>query len=243
MVERIINRDRSVIVAADVQAESLTRLVNSTCVVEGIGGYKIGLELALGQGLPRVVGLMKDLTDLPIIYDHQKAGNDAPDMGAKFARVCRESGVDAVVLFPFGGATTEREWIRACQDAGLGVLVGGHMTYPEFLYLEGGFIEDEAPERIFRIAVQEGVRDFVVPGSKIEYVEKYRNLFEGLLTGSGEEFHLYAPGGGQISEFARSAGEKWHVIVGSAIYKAVDIKSAAEEMTKEISKLTNFQSG
>ena len=236
MTERIIATDRSVIVAADVEASKLSELVKKTCVVEGIGGYKVGLELALEKGLPEVVARVKDNTALPVIYDHQKAGNDIPDMGSKFAQVCKGSGVDAVILFPFAGAKTERDWIHACQDKDLGVLVGAHMTQPEFLYSEGGSVADQAPEKIFTIAAEAGVRDFVVPGNKTEYVQGYKQLLGGLL-GEGN-FTLYAPGfitqGGEISDFAKAAGDKWHAIVGSAIYKAVDMTAAARQMTKNI---------
>jgi len=236
MSERLIPQDKSVIVAADVEAAKLPELVGKTCLVEGIGGYKVGLVLALEEGLPRIVGKVKDNTGLPVIYDHQKAGNDIPAMGSKFARVCRESGVDAVILFPFGGAATERDWIHASQDEGLGVLVGAHMTQPEFLYSEGGSVADDAPDKIFTIAAEEGVRDFVVPGNKVEHVQHYKDLFEDLV-GKGN-FTLYAPGfitqGGEITDFAKAAGDKWHAIVGSAIYKAIDINASARQMTSKI---------
>jgi len=236
MTERLVSRDKSVIVAADVESSRLSELVENTCLVEGIGGYKVGLALALEKGLPRIVGEVREHTELPVIYDHQKAANDIPVMGAKFARVCKESGVDAVILFPFGGAKTERDWIHACQDEELGVLVGAHMTQPEFLVSEGGFIADDSPDRIFTIAAQEGVRDFVVPGNKAGYVEHYRQLFEELV--GKDNFTLYAPGfitqGGEISDFARAAGDRWHAIVGSAIYKALDINTAAQQMTSQI---------
>ena len=226
MSERIIGLDKSVIVAADVEASKLSKLVEETCIVEGIGGYKVGLSLALEEGLARVVGTVKDHTDLPVI----------PAMGAEFARVCKQSGVDAVILFPFAGEATERDWIKACQDKKLGVLVGAHMTQPKFLWSEGGSLADEAPERIFTIAAQEGVTDFVVPGNKVESVNRYRTLFESIL-GKGN-FTLYAPGfitqGGEISDFAKAAGDKWHAIVGGAIYKAVDMRGAAGQMTRQI---------
>ncbi len=232
----MIGSDRSVIVAADVESSRLLGLVKNTYLVEGIGGYKIGLPLVLEQGLPRIVGQVKEHTGLPAIYDHQKAGNDIPAMVAEFARVCRNSGVDAVILFPFGGVKTERDWIQACQDQELVVLVGAHMTQPEFLVSEGGFVADGSPDRIFEIAAEEGVRDFVVPGNKVEYVEHYRQLFEKLV-GEGN-FTLYAPGfitqAGKVTDFAKEAGDRWHAIVGSAIYNAVNINEAARQMTSQL---------
>lgn len=234
--ELLIPRQKSVIVAADVEAKKFPELVKGTCLVQGIGGYKVGFELGLEKGLPWVVGTVREQTGLPVIYDHQKAGNDIPETGSNFARVCKKSGVDAIILFPFTSPTTELRWIKESQNAGLTVLVGGHMTHEKFLRSEGGFIADEAPERIYSLAAENGVRNFVVPGNKVEYVEKYRSLLENML--GPDNFALYAPGfitqKGEISEFAKIAGNRWHAIVGSAIYKAENITDAAEQITGQI---------
>lgn len=242
MAEKLINRDKSVIVAADVKAEQLSPLVQATYGVEGINGYKVGLALGLGMGLPQTVHRIREYTNLPIIYDHQKAGNDIPDMDKEFADVCQKAGVNAIILFPFSSPVTEERWIKASQDSGLTVLVGGHMTVPKFLEREGGFIADSAPEHIYTIAAENGVRDFVVPGNKVEYVAKYRKLLEDIL--GPDNFTLYAPGfiaqGGNISEAGQAAGNKFHAIVGSAIYgknesRTVDqMRIAAEEVTAQI---------
>jgi len=236
MAERIIELEKSIIVAADVEVDKLDNLILATSTVEGIGGYKIGLVLALTNGLPQTVERIRKTTDLPIIYDHQKAGNDIPAMGDKFVKVCKDSGVDAVILFPFGGIVTEVAWIHACQDQGLGVLVGAHMTQQGFLESEGGSVADNAPDRIFTLAANEGVRDFVVPGNKIEFVEHYKKLLDDLL---GEStFSLYAPGfitqGGEVSGFALAAGGRWHAIVGSAIYEAKNIRVTTLQMAKAV---------
>ena len=236
-MEKLIAAKRSVIVACDVLTNGdLAKLVAQTSPVPGIGGYKIGSLLTMRYGLGRVVEIVRANTNLPIIYDHQKAATDIPELGEEFGKVCKSGEAVAVILFPFGGATTEREWIKACQGEGLIVLVGGHMTQPEFLASEGGFIADDAPEKIFKIAMGSGVRDFVVPGNKVGYVRKYRQLFADELDEGN--FTLYAPGfitqGGVITETGKMAGENWHAIVGSAIYKAPDITKAAEEITSQI---------
>lgn len=235
--ELLIPRDKSVVIAADVKDQvAYEKLLSNTGSVDGIGGYKVGLNLALEMGLPKLVSISREHTNKPLIYDHQKAGNDIPAMGKEFADVCRRAGVDAVILFPFASRLTEVDWIKASQDAGLQVLVGGHMTQPEFLASEGGFIADGAPDRIYEIAAKEGVRDFVVPGNKVEYVRHYREVLDNVL-GKGN-FALYAPGfitqGGQISQFAAEAGNRWHAIVGSAIYKAENQMQAAELATSQI---------
>lgn len=236
-MRRLVKEKRAVIVAGDVRSiEELEELVKETCDVKGIGGYKIGLVLALRYGLGPVVNTIRKYTSLPVIYDHQKGGTDIPKLGEKFAQVVAEAGIDGVILFPFGGTATERTWIKSCQEAGLTVIVGGHMTQKEFLASEGGFIANGAPARIYEIAVDFGVRNFVVPGNKIELVSKYRQLLTRDL-GKGN-FALWAPGfiaqGGVITEYALAAGPIWRAIVGRAIHKSKDKKKAAEIITSQI---------
>ena len=236
MGERLIDRERSVIVAADVEASKFRELIEKTCLVEGIGGYKIGFELGLELGLPNVVAKARSLTDLPLIYDHQKAGNDIPETSVNFARVCKKSGIEAVILFPFTGPVAQTEWTKACMDEGLIVLTGGEMTHKSFLRSDGGYIDDHAPDEIFSTAMMLGVRDFVVPGNKPWAVRGYRKFFNFRL-GEGN-FTLYAPGfisqGGDITKIGQEAGDHWHAIVGRGIYAQPDMMEAAKQVTRQI---------
>lgn len=235
-MDRLIKK-RSIIVAADVNdLSNLKNLVQKTAKIAGIGGYKIGFSLALKYGLAKVVKFIRTYTAKPIIYDHQKGGTDIPEMGQNFAKVCKRAGVDAIILFPFGGIKTEETWIKACQKEGLAVLIGAQMTQEGFLEAEGGFITNKGPEKIFTIAAKFGVHDFVVPGNKVEFVKKYKKLLTELL---GENnFSLYAPGfisqGGQISETGKAAGKFWHAIIGRAIYEANDPEKAAKMLCQQL---------
>jgi len=232
---RLIKYDRSVIPACDVNTlEKLRKLVSETHDIKKIGGYKIGFTLALGFGLPSVVKLIREITDLPIIYDHQKAGTDIPDMGEKFAEVCKRAGVDAIILTPQAGPTTEEAWIKSGQKQGLFVLVQGEMTHPKFKRSEGGFISDEAMNEIYLNAAQLGVNNFVVPGNKSDRIKHYKTLLENKV----KDLTFFAPGfvaqGGEITEAANAAGKSWHAIVGRGIYEAENIRKAAEEMTSKL---------
>lgn len=237
-MKKLIGRQKSVVVACDVpNLDHLTDLVLATRGTPGIGDYKVGLELVISFGLSEVSKRIRQLSELPIIYDHQKGGTDIPALGLKFARAVKSGGADAVILFPFGGAATEREWIKACQGEGLVVLVGGHMTQKEFLEGEGGFIADSSPEQIYTIAAKSSISDFVVPGNKPEFVLEYRQLLENLL--GKDNFSLYAPGfisqGGDITETGKVAGNNWHAIVGGAIYS----KQGVENMQKAAITITS----
>lgn len=230
----IMHQPRSLIPACDVDAEKYEALLKATANLDGIGGYKLGFILGLGIGLPRAVEIAKKYTTKPIIYDHQKAGTDIPDTGKGFARVCKQAGIDAIILFPQAGPETERAWINACRDEGLGVIVGGLMTHKGYTRGDGGWIADEAVIEMYLTAAREKVTDFVVPGTNPEAITKIRHMLVTL----GIEPTLYAPGfgaqGGQIRDAAEAAGPHFHAIVGRALVEASDMKSAATLMAQQL---------
>jgi orotidine-5'-phosphate decarboxylase len=149
-------------------------------------------------------------------------------MGGPLARKLKKNGVNAAILFPFTGPKTQTEWTKACQGEGLVVLTGGIMTHQNFLVSEGGYISDDAPERIIKLAIELGVTDFIAPGNKVLWVDKIKKWAEEALGVEG--FTISAPGfikqKGVISDCAKVAGSKWHAIIGTAIYG----KPTIEEM-------------
>ncbi|MEK6946974.1 MAG: orotidine 5'-phosphate decarboxylase / HUMPS family protein [Nanoarchaeota archaeon] len=229
---QIIKLKKSIIPSCDVESlEKLDKLVKATCNVKGVGAYKIGFELVIPFGMEKVVKAIRRHTKLPIIYDHQKAGTDIPDMGLKFMNACK--GADAVILFPQAGPETEAAWIKAAQQAKMNVIIGGEMTHKGYLKNEGGFIDDNAPKRMYEIAASIGVADFVVPGNRPDKCLEYNELIKKKIKNPV----YYSPGlitqGGSISELAKKL-DSWHAIVGRAIYEADDMKKAAEEMAKSL---------
>lgn len=239
-MKRFIKANKSIIVAADVPGKkSLIRLAKATAGVDGVGGFKFGITQGL-NGLAEAIDSVKNIEgheNTSIIYDHQKAGNDIPDMGAKFARTLRKAGVDVAILFPFTGPATQEAWTRACIDEGLQVMTGGIMTHPQFLVSEGGYIDDDAPLQIYRLACDLGVEHFVVPGNKPDWVTRIRGVLEDNI-GVGN-FSLSAPGfitqGGDISECGRIAGDIFYPIVGGGIYNhktKSEMKTAACKLAK-----------
>ena len=227
---KLIKLDRSVIPACDVATlDILKQLVSETSDVDGIGAYKVGFSLVIPFGLNTVLAAVREVTDLPVIYDHQKAATDIPDTGASFVQSCKRA--DAVILFPQSGPEVEKAWIEAAAEEELKVIIGGEMTHKAFLQSDGGFIADDAPSRIYKAASSLGVTDFVVPGNKPDKVREYRKLL-------GEKAILYSPGfiaqGGSLGDSAKAAGNKWHAIVGRALYTAKDIHKTAKELVKAI---------
>ena len=230
----IIGIDRSIIPACDLGEDHYRRLVQATHDLDRVGEYKIGAALGLSVGLRRVVEIAREYTTKPLIYDHQKAGTDIPDTAAEFVSALRTCGVDAVIAFPLSGPETEHAFISECRDANLPVIIGAHMTHARYLASQGGWIADDAVESIFKNAAAEGVSDYVLPGNRPETIKHLRSILESDVKNPV----FYAPGfvkqGGTISEAALAAGERWHAIVGRAIYEASDMRLAAQTLSSQI---------
>ncbi len=231
----------SIIPACDMSSiASFDRLVSETHKLEGIGGYKIGFELALTHGLPNVVETVRKHTDKPIIYDHQKAATDIPDTAKKFMRIMKDVNIDAVILFPHSGPETERAWVYRAFENDIKVIVGGIMTHPSYKESEGGFILDEGTLDMYRIGAAAGVTGFVVPGTKPEEI---KSVIEALAadTSLPTALTLYTPGikaqGGKLEEIKKVIGRNdWHAIIGRAIANAPngEYGKAAEENIEQL---------
>lgn len=230
MNKRLFKSNHGIIVACDIDnIEKLQEIISTTSDVTGVVGYKIGCTLALRYGLPLLVRRIRNCTDLPIIYDHQKAGTDIPQIGQEFANVCKEGGVEGVILFPQAGPVTEIEFIKNVFELDMIPLVGGEMTHPKYLSREGGFIHDDAPFEMYKIAAELKVEYFIVPGTKPEMINKYSTFLAKVV----EQPKFCFPGigrqGGDIEEAVKAAnGNPAYAIIGSAIYSCINMREGAK---------------
>jgi orotidine-5'-phosphate decarboxylase len=237
-MSRLFHLERGVIPACDVyDIKTFRKLVEATCEIEGIVGYKIGAILGLKYGLPQLVSIVNEYTDLPVIYDHQKAGTDIPRMGEKFAAICAEAGIKGVIIFPQAGPQTEAAFIDALCDKNLVPMVGGEMTHPGYLATEGGFIRGNAPAEMYTIAAEKGVNHFIVPGNKTAVIKQYHKLLSKIV----KEPKYCMPGigkqGGNIkSAFEALEGAPAYAIIGAGIYEHEDMTDAARRFCDEALK-------
>ncbi|MBI4014571.1 MAG: orotidine 5'-phosphate decarboxylase [Candidatus Aenigmarchaeota archaeon] len=219
------------IISCDVSTEKeLRRLTEETASVEGVAGYKLGFSLGLAMGLGNAVNVIKDITDMPVIYDHQKAGNDIPEMGAKFAETMKNANVDAAILFPFTGFATLREWTKELKIKRIEVMTGGEMTHPSFF----DFIRAEAPYSIYHEAAKLGVKMFVVPGTKPQRISEISSELP-------RNAKLFFPGigrqGGDMEKALKAAENDSYAIIGAAIYGAPNIREAAKNFAGAINRI------
>ncbi len=251
---QLFNLKYGIIPACDVnRLDNLERLVRSTCNIEGIVGYKVGAILGLKYGLPLVVETISKYTNLPIIYDHQKFGTDIPEIcGGDMLEVFKDAGVNIVIIFPQAGPETLKvtivgsddpklkDTVKGCYKFGLTPIVGGEMTHSRYIFNDGGYLTDDAPERMYLDAAKLGVEYFVVPGTKTDKMKKYRSLLSKALNepkflfpGIGREYQ----GGDIIEAFDAVKPFSSYAIVGRAIYAAKDIKEAAERLCNVVMKI------
>lgn len=215
-------KNTGIVIALDTSDIDLIRkVVETASTVKGITGFKIGLEAAISQGLKTIVKIIKRVSDKPVIYDHQKAMNDVPHIGRGFAKVLREAGVDAAIGFPHAGPRTMAAWVEALRGEGVIPIIGGEMTHEEYLRSEGGYICDDAPERIYSAALELGVKHFVLPGNKIDKALRYAEIIARRV----KDPVFLLPGARMYGEWGRISNEmiplykNVHLIVGRAILR------------------------
>ena len=239
MVQAIMQGERSLIVAMDVDGAWFYDLVAALELVESIGAVKFGF-FQLNSGLESCVDLVRStLGDIPIIYDYQKIGSGVTDSGAKFAKTLKMAGVGAVIIYPFAGPKIQEVWTKILQDEGLHVLVGGMMTHLNFLVSEGGYVADEAVLKIYSLAIAQGVEHFLVPGNKLSWVTRIKTLLDREL-GTGN-YVLCANGlirqGGDLSRCLEVVDNQLHAIIGAGIYEhknIEDMRKAAILISKQL---------
>jgi orotidine-5'-phosphate decarboxylase len=221
-----------IIVALDLESmDAQKRVVERTTRVEGVAGYKLGLTATLRMGLAQAVRELRQVTALPLLYDHQKAGADVPDMAGKFSAVCAEAGVTGLILFPLAGPRAVCEFVGQALKRRMVPIVGGELPFPDYNAAGGGYVVDGALEMIFRAAIKIGADHFVVPGNTAEKV-RYHAAW---LAREIETPTLVIPGigplGGSIEDtFSAAPGCRAYAVVGRAVYDAPDTGEAARRL-------------
>ena len=234
----LFEKEHGVIVACDVLSiEHFRELVSRTYHIEGIVGYKVGATLGLSYGLGALSEIVREHCDLPLIYDHQKAGTDIPQMGEKFAEVCSSSGINSMIIFPQAGPETEKAFIRAIFEKNMVPMVGGEMTHTAYLEKEGGFIKNDSPERIYRVGAENGVEYFILPGNRYDAIKKYNEFLSEMISAPKYCMPGIGSQGGEIGKaFSILKGRSAYAIVGSAIYRSSNIENAAKGFCSEALK-------
>ncbi|MBL8386082.1 MAG: orotidine 5'-phosphate decarboxylase [Burkholderiales bacterium] len=224
-----------VIVALDADGvDACKRTIDLTAAVDGVVGYKLGMTMVLRLGLAESVRQLRAHTDLPLLYDHQKAGPDVFDMAPKFAGLCAEAGVDGLILFPTAGPRAVDAFVGETIRRGMLALVGGDLPFPDYNVGGGGYVADDALERIIDRAIACGADHFVVPGNTPDKLRRHAARLKGRLARPVFVVPGIGPLGGKIGDLVAAAGgASVYGVVGRAVYGASDQTAAARALADE----------
>lgn len=227
------------IVALDAETvDACKRTIDLTTPVQGVVGYKLGMTTVLRLGLAETVRQMRAHTDLPLLYDHQKAGPDVFDMAAKFAKLCAEAKVDGLILFPTAGTRAVQGFVGETIKHGMLPIVGGDLPFPDYNVSGGGYIADDALERIFKTSLEVGCAHFIVPGNTTDKLRYHAHWISAEMNARGKDTVFVVPGigplGGKLDELVKAApGCSVIGVVGRAVYDAPDPRAAAMALAEQ----------
>jgi orotidine-5'-phosphate decarboxylase len=140
-----------------------------------------------------------------------------------------------VIFFAQAGPRTLEGFVTAAFDADLMPIVGLVMTHDAYLASEGGYIVDEAPQRMAETAIGLGVTDFVLPGTKPEIVQRFAaGSLSGVKGASIMMPGIGSQGGSLGTAFQAARPHRRFAIIGSAIYGAKDPRAALESFIREM---------
>lgn len=224
-----------IIVALDADAvDACKQTIDLTTRVDGVVGYKLGMTIALRLGLAESVRQLRAHTDLPLLYDHQKAGPDVFDMAAKFAGLCAEARVDGLILFPTAGPRAVEGFVGETIKRGMLALVGGDLPFPDYNVSGGGYVADDALERIIDKAIEFGATHFVVPGNTPDKLRHHSARLKSRLAAPVFVVPGIGPLGGKIGDLVAAAnGCSVYGVVGRAVYGAPDQTLAARQLVDQ----------
>jgi hypothetical protein len=94
-------------------------------------------------------------------------------MAPKFSATCKEAGVDGLILFPVAGPRAVVAFAGSAYRNRLLPIVGGDLPFPDYNASGGGYVIDDALDRIFRKAIEVGVDHFVIPGNTPDKVRHH----------------------------------------------------------------------
>jgi orotidine-5'-phosphate decarboxylase len=215
--------------------------VKATTGLAGISGYKLGLSSVLRFGLKESMRRLQDLTDLPILYDHQKAGPDMPDMAKKYTAMCAEAGVDGLILFPVAGPTAVDGFVGEALKAGIAPVVGGEIPVPDYGVSGGGYMLDDALDRILARSVERGADHFVLPAHDPVKVRRWsswiaKNVSDPFvfITGFGSLGGTVEGAFGASQDCARR-----FAIIGRLITESADPAGAAEKFYEKMQAIAS----
>jgi orotidine-5'-phosphate decarboxylase len=204
------------ILALDVTGKRQALATAAACA-PSIDAIKLGYPLILSCGLS-VAGELEAL-DLPLIADFKVA--DIPSTNRLIAEQVFDAGFSSIICHGFPGEDSVQSCVDVASDYGGSCFVVAEMSHPgATAFFHGG-----AAERIAILAVECGADGIIAPATRPERVKVLRKI-----VGTRK---ILSPGiGAQGGDATAVAKLVDGIIVGRAIYDAVDPEAAAETFAR-----------
>jgi len=215
-----------IIIALDLPLAEAGKLVQTLKPVEDkIAGYKVSSLNAIEHGLKATVAELRQFTEKPVIYDHQKGCTDIPKIAERQVKAAAECGVNSFIAVPLGaGGETLTAFVNACKETSVIPIVLLSMTQDG----AGDYLKENAPDLVFEKAKELGVNYFVAPGNKPEKTKELKEKMD-------EGMFITSPGigaqGGQCEEAVKAGTD--YPIVGRGVYEAEDPVVAVNELYEQ----------
>ncbi|MDR2624298.1 MAG: orotidine-5'-phosphate decarboxylase [Methanobrevibacter sp.] len=185
-----------------------------------INTIKVGYPLTLSEGLKSIEILKKNF-DFNVICDYKLA--DIPITNEKIAKLTYENGADYLIVHGFLGADSVKACLDVAEQHNKDIFLLSEMSHPGAdMFLKS------ASEKITKMGLNLGIKNYVAPSTKIDRLSKIRELV-------GEDSFIISPGvgiqGGDPKETLKYADA---LIVGRSIYEAPDPEMAIKNIIKSL---------
>jgi orotidine-5'-phosphate decarboxylase len=128
--------------------------------------------------------------------------------------------------------------MRSAVAHGLDVIVGAHISQPNFLSEDGGYVPQASVDQIFAVASADGINDFVVPGNDLKAIVRISSI---VAKGTDEPV-FFIPGlisqGGSLLDVGLATAGRWHAIIGRAIHERTDVRTSVQAIADEFNHRT-----
>jgi len=166
----------------DPEKSTVEDIVAVTQELDYVAGYRLGTRPVIKNGLRDITTLMKKNTSKPIIYDHQKFGNEIPEIysGGILGDI-KDCGIDGIIILPLTGRKVLESIVKKCNKINLLPVVCGDLSYWGYFSSEGGYIENNTQQKIYIDAANLGISHLIMSCNRIDRIKIYCNQLNAII--------------------------------------------------------------
>jgi hypothetical protein len=166
----------------DPEKSNIENIVTITKDLDYIAGYRLGTRPVVKNGLKDTANLIKKHTPKPLIYDHQKFGNEIPEIcSGDILDDIKDSGIDGIVILPLAGKRVLESTVNKCKKINLLPIVCGDLSHQGYFSSEGGYIENDIQQRIYIDAANLGISHMIMSCNQVDRIKIYCHQLDAIV--------------------------------------------------------------